>query len=107
MRTADSSQLTIFLFFLVLIIILALIVSMFISLSKQGDERRKMIVEKASANTFAITAVYLLFCVAENIYKVVSGKDLSPQGLNPFVTLIVIAIIYTFELFYHKKKYGD
>ena len=102
-----STNLSLALFFVFLIVMLALIVFMFISLGKQGDERRKMIVEKASTKTFAITVGYLLFCIAENIFKVVSGKDLSIQNMNPFVTLTVIAMIYTLELFYHKKKYGD
>lgn len=89
------------------IITIVVIISMFVSLSKQGDERRKMIVEKASAKTFTVTILYLLFCIAENMYKVVSRTDLSPEGLNPFITLTVIAMIYAVILVHHKKKYGD
>ncbi len=36
---------------------------------RQGDERRKMIVEKSSAQTFAVFAVYTLFCVLEGLYR--------------------------------------
>lgn len=54
-----------------------------------------------------MTVLYLLFCIAKNIYKVVSETDMTPEGMNPFVTLTVISVIYMFELIYHKKKYGD
>ena len=47
---------------ILLLIFLILIVVMFVSLAKQGDERRRMIVQTASANTFAVTVLYLLFC---------------------------------------------
>ena len=29
------------------------------------------------------------------------------EEMNPIVTLMTIAITYTFELFYFKRKYGD
>ena len=48
-----------------LALLLALNVAMFISLGRQGDERRRIIVEKSAAGTFAATAVYLLFCIGE------------------------------------------
>ena len=44
-------------------------IGMFVSLGRQGDERRKMIVEKSSAQTFAVFAVYTLFCVLEGLYR--------------------------------------
>ena len=102
-----NTNLVLTLFAVFLIITTAVIIAMFVSLAKQGDERRKMIVEKASAKTFAVTVLYLMFCFVENIYKVVSRSDLSPEGLNPFIVLTVIAVIYAVELIYHKKKYGD
>ena len=102
-----STNFLLTLFFIFLIAMLALIIFMFISLGKQGDERRKMIVEKASAKTFCIMVGYLLFCIAENFFRVVSGNDLSIQNIYPFVPLTVIAMIYALQLFYHKKKYGD
>lgn len=102
-----NTNLALLLFAIFLIAVVAVIVMMFVSLAKQGDERRKMIVEKASAGTFAATVLYLLFHIAENIYKVISQTDMTPEGMNPVVTLTVIAVIYAFELIYHKKKYGD
>ncbi len=95
------------LFFLILLLAVGVIIIMFVSLAKQGDERRKLIIEKASSKTFAVVIVYLLFCVAESIYNVIADNDLSPEGMNPFITLTVIAVVYAIALTYHKKKYGD
>lgn len=89
-----------------LLIFLILIVAMFISLARQGDERRRMIVQTASANTFAVTVVYILFCAIEGVVRsIVRGEPM--EEMNPIVTLMTIAITYTFELFYFKRKYGD
>lgn len=101
----DYVGLTFFAMFL--LVLIALNIAMFISLGKQGDERRKVIVGKASSSAFSVTALYLLSCVAENIFLVITGKNLSPEGLNPFIMLSLIAIIYYVLLVYHKKKYGD
>lgn len=90
-----------------LLVLVALIAAMFVSLARQGDERRRLIIEKASTGTFAVTVLYLLFCVAERVYQAVSRPDVPLEGLNPFVTLAVIAMIYAAELFYFKRKYGD
>lgn len=102
-----STNVTLALFSVFLIAILALIIAMFVSLGKQGDERRKIIVEKSSTNTLAVTVLYLLFCVIENIVNVLTRRDLSPDDMNPFITLTVIALIYAALLVYFKKKYGD
>ena len=89
-----------------LLIFLILIVAMFISLARQGDERRRMIVQTASANTFAVTVVYILFCAIEGVVRsIVRGEPM--EEMNPIVTLTVISIIYSIELFYYKRKYGD
>ena len=89
-----------------LLIFLILIVAMFISLARQGDERRRMIVQTASANTFSVTVVYILFCAIEGVVRsIVRGEPM--EEMNPIVTLMTIAITYTFELFYFKRKYGD
>jgi len=102
-----NPNIALILFAILLILIIAVIIAMFVSFAKQEDERRRTIVEKASSKTFAITILYLLYCIAKNIFNVVSGKDSSPEGLNPFITLTAIAVIYAIELLYHKKKYGD
>ena len=94
-------------FLIILLIIIAVIIAMFISLAKQGDERRDMIVGKASTQTFAVVVVYVAFNVVKDIYQVLTGADLSHEGINPFVMLTTISLIYAIELIYHKKKYGD
>ena len=81
-------------------------IGMFVSLGRQGDERRKMIVEKSSAQTFAVFAVYTLFCVLEGLYRSLFHGE-AMEGKNPLVSLTVMALIYTVLLFRNKRKYGD
>lgn len=95
------------LFIIFLLLIIAITIFMFISLAKQGDERRDMIVGKTSTKTFAIAVLYMASYVVRNIYLIISGTNLSPDGMDPFVTLTTISLIYLIALVYHKKKYGD
>ena len=99
----DTLQMGLFLLFL--LAMLAVITAMFVSLGKQGDERRRMIVEKAGAGTLAVLAVYFLYCVGESLVRSIAW-DLPAEGLNPLVTLTVTALVYTAHLLYFKKKYG-
>lgn len=85
---------------------LAVNVVMFISLGKQGDERRRLIIEKASAGTFAVMVVYILFCVIEGIYHSVT-RGVPTEGMKPFIILTVSSIIYSAHLLYYRKKFGD
>ena len=101
------TAITVFLAFLFLLAMAATIIAMFISLGKAGDERRKMIVEKSSTHTLAVIVCYFLLCIIENIAKVFSGYDLSPEGLNPFAVLAVTAVIYILHLLYYRRKFGD
>lgn len=88
------------------VLFIAMNIAMFISLGKQGDERRKAIIEKSSASTFAVVVVYILYCVVEGVVKSIA-RGVAVEGMNPFVTLTVIAMIYTAHLLYYKKKFGD
>ncbi len=102
----ELAAITVVLALILLLLFLVLIVAMFVSLAKQGDERRRMIVQKASANTFAITVLYLLFCIVEGVVRsATKGEPL--EGISPLVTLTIISIVYAVELFYFKRKYGD
>lgn len=86
------------------IFLLALIVVdvfMIVSLVKTGDERRQMIVWKASTFTLLVTVGSLLLDVAESIIKVES------MLINPFVKLSVTAMVYFLALLYYKKKHGN
>lgn len=86
------------------IFLLALIVVdifMIVSLIKTGDERRQMIVWKASTFTLLVTVGSLVLDIAESLIKVES------MLINPFVKLSVTAMVYFLSLLYYKKKYGN
>ena len=101
-----SDEIWLFLGLLCLMGMLAAIAAMVVSLARQGDERRRMIVAKAGLNTLCVVVAYLFFCVVEGV--VVSVRSGAPaEDLDPFVTLVVIAMIYAAQLFYFKRKYGD
>ncbi|WP_295616815.1 hypothetical protein [uncultured Intestinimonas sp.] len=101
-----SDEIWLFLGLLCLMGMLAAIVAMVVSLARQGDERRRLIVAKAGLNTLCVVVAYLFFCVVEGV--VVSVRSGAPaEDLDPFVTLVVIAMIYAAQLFYFKRKYGD
>ncbi len=88
-------------FLLFLIILILLDFSMLLSLLKRGDERRQLMVWKAS--TFTLLVLTLTF-----IYDVVSSiLHAEPMTINPFVKLSTTAIMYTISLLYFKKQYGD
>lgn len=88
-------------FLLFLIILILLDFSMLLSLLKRGDERRQLIVWKAS--TFTLLVLTLTF-----IYDVVSSiLHTEPMTINPFIRLSTTAIMYTVSLLYFKKQYGD
>ena len=101
-----SDEIWLFLGLLCLMGMLAAIVAMVVSLARQGDERRRLIVAKAGLNTLCVVVAYLFFCVVEGV--VVSVRSGAPaEDLDPFVTLVVIAMIYAAQRFYFKRKYGD
>lgn len=88
-------------FLLFLIFLILLDFSMLMSLLKRGDERRQLIVWKAS--TFTLLVLTLTF-----IYDIVSSiLHLEPMTINPFIKLSTTAIMYTISLLYFKKQYGD
>ena len=72
----------------------AAIIAMLVSLSRQGDERRRMIVEKASARSFLYTVPLLLLSALV-------------IGYAALVFLGIIAALYAINLAYYKKKFGD
>ncbi|MBT9775223.1 hypothetical protein GPL15_01710 [Clostridium sp. MCC353] len=84
--------------FLAAVIIMDLV--MLISLIKQGDERRRMIVGKTSTYTLLGMVGYFVVCIVESFFR-------GYKGINPFIILASTAIIYCVLLFGFKKKYGD
>lgn len=93
--------------FFLLIDVLAVIamVSMLISIRKDGDERRKMIVQKSCANTLIFALIYLLLT---SILKVLAVFMLDDDfDINPISTMAIISVIYLLQVRHYKKKFGD
>ena len=89
------------LFGLFLLASILLDVAMVVSLVRQGDERRQLIVWKAGAFTLLITVLGQVFDVVE---AVVRAQKLQS---NPFIDLSVTALTYFVVLLVLKKRYGD
>ncbi len=83
-----------------IIALVALDVGMVISLVKPGDERKQMVVWKASTYTLLATVGAMLINVIEKIAKT------EAIAINPFTQLGATAIIYFVFLMYYKRKYG-
>lgn len=84
-------------FFLALIV---LDLSMIVSLLRTGDERRQLIVWKASASTLLVVVAGFVIDIAESIVR---GKAML---VNPFIKLSVTAMVYLLTLLYYKKRHG-
>ncbi|WP_294496638.1 hypothetical protein [uncultured Gemmiger sp.] len=83
----------------------AVIAYVFVTMARQGDERRKLIVGRAAAACFPVFLLYLIFHVVEDVYRSVTGGE--SDGVNAFSTLLVFSVLYAIELLYYKRKYGD
>ena len=80
--------------------LIVLDVAMVVSLARPGDERRQMIVWKASTYTLLGTAGSLCLSIVEKLVR------MEPMAVNPFVTLGASAIIYFLFLLYFRHKHG-
>lgn len=89
------------LFGIFLLILIILDIAMIVSLLRTGDERRQLIVWKASAFTLLIVVLTLVIDVIESIVRV------EAMLINPFIKLSVTAMVYLLTLLYYKKRYGD
>ena len=87
-----------FLIFLLVLILLDL--AMIVSLLRTGDERRQLIVWKASTGTLLIVVLSLVIDIIESVMRNQAMEN------NPFVSLSVTAIVYFIELLYYKRKYS-
>ena len=85
---------------IVLLIFAALDIAMIVSLIKPGDERKQMIVWKASTYTLLVTVGAVMLDIAAGIIK---GQV---SSINSLIHLEVIAIIYYIALLYFRRKYG-
>ncbi len=78
--------------------------AMSVSLLKQGDERRKMILEKTCTQTFV---VYILVNVINILGKAFTDFETFHDQTNDVVQLAVISMVFCIHLLFNKKKYGD
>ena len=87
------------LFLLLLLGLTALDIALVVSLIRPGDERRQLIVWKASASTLGGVAGYLVLQVVLNFVR-------GYEALNPYTLLTVIAAMYFVFLLYHRSRHG-
>lgn len=99
------STLTLGLALLILLAFVVLDIALLVSLGRQGDERRRMIVGRASTNSFAAMAVYFVVCIIEDLYWGMA-LGLPAERHPPQVTLAVMALCYFVNLLYFRRKYG-
>ncbi len=99
MRNIDTIILA--LFFLFLVALIALDIFLFVSLMRQGDERNRLIVWKASAFTLLATAG------GHVIDIVIPLAQRQPvESSNPFVQLGVMALVFFLATLYYKRKHS-
>lgn len=84
-----------------LVALIAVDLFMVISLFRGGDERRQLIVWKASTFTLLVTVGSLIFDIVESLVRV------EAMMINPFIKLSVTAMVYFLALLYFRKKHDD
>ena len=84
-----------------LLALIVLDIAMIVSLVRTGDERRQLMVWKASTLTLAAVMGSLILHIVESLVKA------EAMAVNPFVILSVGAMTYFLSLLYYKKRYGD
>lgn len=88
-------------FGVILLVLIILDIAMIVSLVRSGDERRQLMVWKASTFTLAAVMGSLVLHIVESIVKA------EAMAINPFSTLSAGAALYFVSLLYYKKRYGD
>ncbi|HJC02806.1 MAG TPA: hypothetical protein H9709_07365 [Candidatus Gemmiger stercoripullorum] len=99
MRNIDTIILA--LFFLFLVALIALDIFLFVSLMRQGDERNRLIVWKASAFTLLATAGGH---VVDIVIPLAQRQPV--ESSNPFVQLGVMALVFFLATLYYKRKHS-
>ncbi|WP_313427968.1 hypothetical protein [Siminovitchia terrae] len=89
----------------ILLLTVTLITFLLYSLSKQGDERKNYIKQKAMSQTFAVIVGLLIIEVSVSVYASMTNS-LGTNGLNPFTFLVTISIVYFVALLINKKRFG-
>lgn len=88
-------------FVIFLLVLIVLDVLMIYSLFRTGDERRQLIVWKASAFTLLVVSLTLVFDVIQSLV------ESEAMLVSPFTKLSVTAMVYFLSLLYYRKRYGD
>ncbi|QYE99652.1 hypothetical protein KZ987_06060 [Paraclostridium sordellii] len=94
-------------YFAMIFLVVSFICSIFmlISISKQGDERKKYILSKSCTQSFLVYTGILFIDV---IYTIFFEKYSNFVMENtPIVSLGLISIIFTVSIFINKRKYGN
>lgn len=99
MRNIDTIILA--LFFLFLVALIALDIFLFVSLMRQGDERNRLIVWKASAFTLLATAGGH---VVDIVIPLAQRQPV--ESSNPFAQLGVMALVFFLATLYYKRKHS-
>lgn len=97
----EKAALMLIIFGIVLLALITIDISMIVSMLRTGDERRQLIVWKASTFTLFVVVGTLIFDIVESLVR---GEIML---INSFVKLSVTAMVYLLTLFYYKRKYGD
>ncbi|OUN03314.1 hypothetical protein B5G43_15470 [Flavonifractor sp. An92] len=84
-----------------LLVLIILDISMIVSLLRTGDERRQLIVWKASTSTLLVVVGGLVIDIVESLVR---GEAML---INPFIKLSVTAMVYLLTLLYYKRKHGN
>ena len=95
----ENVALVLFGIFLLTLIVLDIL--MIVSLLRTGDERRQLIVWKASTSTLLVVVGGLAIEIVESVVRE------EAMLINPFIKLSVTAMVYLLTLLYYKKRYGD
>ncbi len=101
-----NASLVVWMFLAVLALLLGLIGVMFSSILRQGDERRRLILQSAGSTSFAALAGMLLLQVVAGLVGSLAGTG-RIEFQNPLVLLMTVAVVYCASLFYYKKRFGD
>ncbi|MDE5977568.1 MAG: hypothetical protein K2G70_03770 [Turicibacter sp.] len=91
----------IILFFVLIISMLLSITWMVCSILRQGDERYQFMLMKAIKKTFIISIGILFLYLCEGLYAS------SVEGVNPFIFLFIVSVVFSMQLLMIKKKYGN
>ena len=87
------------LFLVLLLALIVLDIAMVVSLARSGDERRNLIVWKASSYTLLGTAGSLILNIIENFVRA------EYMSVNPFTMLGTMSIMYFVLLLFFRRKY--